>query len=504
MPRNHFRKDHAMKEKPNLSLDADQLRRHAETCLRKKPCHPRADGGGRKSVVDTQRLLHELQVHQIELELQNAELQESRDRMEVLLEKYTDLFDFAPVGYFSLDEQGRILEVNLMGSTLLGMERSRVINQCLSRFVALPSRPAFLAFLEQVFAGSGKHAGEVMLLKEDGASFWASLHGIPAIPFGGSRKGCRVAVSDITSLKQAEEAQRRVDVLAASNQELRREIAQRQAAEEALRNSEQHQSRLLEQSRHMQKQLRDLSHRILQVQEEERKRISRELHDEITQTLVGINVRLESLVAKVTVNPKGFKRHITRTQRLVEKSVDIVHRFARELRPAALDDLGLIPALRTSMEKFMKDTGIRVSLTAFAGLEELSSVKRTVLYRVTQEALTNVARHAQASRVDVTIERLVKAVRMQIKDDGKSFEVERMWRNRKGQRLGLIGMRERVEMVGGTFTAESAPGKGTTLTTQIPFNNGTTAPPGLCTPRESSVRPAMAAGRSTRFSPPGA
>jgi signal transduction histidine kinase len=281
-----------------------------------------------------------------------------------------------------------------------------------------------------------------------------------------------VAVSDITSLKQAEDAQRRMEALAVSNQQLKREIARRQTVEEALKSSEQHLSQSLEQSRRMQKQLRDLSHRILKVQEEERKRISRELHDEISQALVGISVRLESLSSEATVNPKGIRKHIARTQRLAIRAVDVVHRFARDLRPSTLDDLGLIPALRSFMKQFLEETGIRVSLAAFTELETLSSAKRTVLYRITQEALTNVARHARASRVDVNIERVAKHVRMQIKDDGKSFEVERMQLNKRGQHLGLIGMRERAEMVGGTFMVESAPGKGTTITAQIPFGKG--------------------------------
>ena len=90
--------------------------------------------------------------------MQNAELQEARDRMEALLEKYTDLYDFAPVGYFSLDEQGLILEVNLTGAALLGVERSRLINRRLPRFVAPASQPVFLAFLERVFAGTGNRS----------------------------------------------------------------------------------------------------------------------------------------------------------------------------------------------------------------------------------------------------------------------------------------------------------------------------------------------------------
>lgn len=260
--------------------------------------------------------------------------------------------------------------------------------------------------------------------------------------------------------------------LAASNRQLKKEIAKRKVVEQALRQSERHTSRLLEQSRSLQEQLRLLSHRILSAQEEERKRISRELHDVIAQMLTGINVRLAILKTEVTSNTKGLSNKISHTQRLVEKSVDIVHRFARELRPAALDDLGLIPALHSFMKSFTNETGIRVSLTAFAGVGKLSSAKRTVLYRVAHEALTNVARHAQADRVEVSIQRLSNAVCMHIKDNGKGFEPKLVLVVGRCKRLGLLGIRERVEMVGGSFAVESAPGKGTTLRAQIPFMNG--------------------------------
>ena len=102
-------------------------------------------------------------------------------------------------------------------------------------------------------------------------------------------------------------------------------------------------------------------------------------------------------------------------------------------------------------------------------MSELNGDKRTVLYRVAQEALTNVARHAQASRAEVKIQKLDGAICMTIKDDGKGFQTERVLRAKKGKRLGLLGMRERLEMVGGNFTVTSAPGKGTTVLAQIPL-----------------------------------
>ncbi len=260
--------------------------------------------------------------------------------------------------------------------------------------------------------------------------------------------------------------------LVLSNRQLKQEIVQRKGVEESLRTSERHYSRLLNQSRAMQEQLRHLTRQLLLAQEEERKKISRELHDEIAQTLTGINVRLAALKIEATLDTKDLRSKISSAQRMVEKSVDIVHRFARELRPTVLDDLGLIPALHSFVKTFSKQTHVHIRLTVYAGVEKMDNAKRTVLYRVAQEALTNVARHAQASHVDVSIKKLTGGVCMKIRDNGKSFPADRLLHPKKTKRLGLLGMRERVEMVGGSFNVESAPGKGTTVRAQIPFTNG--------------------------------
>jgi len=305
---------------------------------------------------------------------------------------------------------------------------------------------------------AGKRAG---LIKQAGVFFAMAI-----IPI---EKTHRSAREDTAQLKKFIEtlSQRTVE-LAASNLELSQEVTQRKAAEEALKKSERHYSELLAQSDRLQDQLRQLSRQIISAHEDERKEISRELHDVIAQTLTGINVRLAALAREAALNTKGLDRNIARTQRLVEKSVDIVHRFARELRPAVLDDLGLIPALHSFLKNFTERTGIRTHLTAFAAVESLDTDKRTVLFRVAQEALTNAARHAQASRVEVRIQKLPDCISMRIKDDGKSFDVDATLHANSGKRLGLLGMRERIEMVGGNFCIESARGEGTTVRVEVP------------------------------------
>jgi signal transduction histidine kinase len=253
---------------------------------------------------------------------------------------------------------------------------------------------------------------------------------------------------------------------------LKREIGSREAVQTALETSERHYRRSLEKSRHLQEHLRRLSHEILSAQEDERKRISRELHDKIGQALTAINVKLAALEKEAKVNTAGLKSHIASTRRLVEQSMDTVHRFARELRPPLLDDLGLIPALQSWMKDFTKRSHIPIHVRVFAAVERLDSDKRTVLYRVAQEALSNVARHARATLVTVSIRKYGDVVRMEIHDNGKAFHVERALFAKRIKRLGLLGMRERVEMVGGTFAVESSPGAGTTIRAQIPFRHG--------------------------------
>lgn len=563
-----------MPGKPKRDQVPATLRSRAEKLVA-KPAAALADA-------EAQKLIHELDVYQIELELQNAELRTARDESEALLDKYTELYDFALVGYFTLTADGIVRLANLTGSTMVGVGRSTLIGRSFVMLLAYGERVGFKAFLKRVFEAETKESGEFELADAKLGTrvvsiearrcpnglecsamvlditsrrlaqeqmrvsenryrrlFEAALDGviiidpgtnqiIDANPFmtrllGYSRDQLigkelfeigllkdrpasqqmfrklkksheifydnlpmesktgrhqqvevvanlyqedghpviQCNIRDITSRKLAEEMSTR-------NLKLRREIVRRRKVEEDLRANRNEQSRLLRQSRSQQKQLRDLSHRILNAEEEERKRISRDLHDVITQTLVGINVHLDVLKQGNTASPAAFRRQISKTQLLVKKAVVIVHDFARQLRPAMLDDLGLIPALRADMERFMAETGIRVSLEASAEIDQSATLVRTALYRIAQAALANVSRHAKASLVDIRIETRETIIRMIIRDNGRGFVVSDDAGSMKKNRLGLIGMKERAEMIGGTFQVDSGPGGPTTVTVEIP------------------------------------
>ena len=669
---------------------------------------------------DRVRLEHELQVRQGELEMQNTELRKTRDELEVALENYTEIYDFAPAGYFTLKTNGTIRMLNLSGASLIGIERARLVGKGFGRLLVAVQRPQFARFLREVFtsherrvgdfelAGSvlphrlvkiraqqsrsgkecsvmvvdftelkqassalqasevryrrlfeaapdgvllldpktrkvtdanpfmtkllgyshkqlvGKKLFEIGLLKDETASHemfrkltrnqevrWedrplrgksgriqevevvanlykedgqsviqcnirditARMHSEDALrrsaalfsalieqaPVGvyvvdgklciqkanavalplfenvrpligrdlsevvhliwakkvaadivalfrhtlktgesykssefaerrkdtGTREvyewqilritlpvgeyGVVCFFNNVTASRQAASAQRDLDIVTATNKNLEREIIQRETAEKSLKASKQVTSELYAKARTQGHALRHLARKLISAQEDERKRISRELYEVTTQTLAGINVRLASLKAECGGAISGLRTKIDSIRQLVEKSMDVAHSFARELRPSMLDDLGLLPALQSYLKTFTEKTGIPVAIEAFAGIEVLDSIQRTVLYRIAQESLTNVVHHAQATNAKITIRMKEDVIVMEIADDGKGLEVVGTARAKKNNRLGLLGMRERVEMIGGTFSISSAPGKKATVRVELPL-----------------------------------
>lgn len=259
--------------------------------------------------------------------------------------------------------------------------------------------------------------------------------------------------------------------LRAVEKQSRTELDRRKATEKTLAKESLRCDQLVRASQEMENQLRHLARQVLSAQEEERKEISRELHDQVAQILAGINVRLAALSESAGKSSRSLQQSIARTQRLVEESVVVVHRYARDLRPSMLDDLGLIPALRSYIKELTGRKKLDVILKASPQAEELSNTRRTALFRVIQEAMTNVIRHARAKKVTVTIQKVNGSIRLEIFDDGRSFSLDRLLASNARNRLGLLGMRERIEMVGGTFAILPEPGKGTLVRAMIPLTS---------------------------------
>jgi signal transduction histidine kinase len=208
---------------------------------------------------------------------------------------------------------------------------------------------------------------------------------------------------------------------------------------------------------------------VITAQEEERKRIARELHDSTSQSLTSLLLGLRSL-GEVCNQPE-MRRRSEELRDVASHTLDEVHSLALQLRPSVLDDLGLAAALERMIGDSRIRHGARIDL-AMRGLgeERLPAEVETAVYRIVQEALTNIARHAQAQTASVLIERQNGSVRAIIEDDGRGFEPASM--DAADRRLGLYGMRERAELLGGNLTIESEPGRGTSLFVEIPLAPG--------------------------------
>ncbi len=229
----------------------------------------------------------------------------------------------------------------------------------------------------------------------------------------------------------------------------------------------------LEQHRHevrAKEHLRELLlEKIVRVQEGERRRISRELHDHVGQSLSALLLTCQ----EDNGNSEDVNRRHSELTGRIRALIDEVHQLAWEMRPSILDDYGLDSALQTYVDDTAKHCGIRIDYQSsfLPETERLPAWVEVTLYRVAQEALTNVVRHSQASRASVVLLRQMQGVILLIEDDGCGFEVQAPQNGHKG--LGLIGMKERVHLCGGSCTVDSAPKGGTTVRVKIPVVEGT-------------------------------
>jgi signal transduction histidine kinase len=207
--------------------------------------------------------------------------------------------------------------------------------------------------------------------------------------------------------------------------------------------------------------LRELSAKLVRVQEEERRALARELHDEAGQSFSAILIETENLLD--VEHGSETRAHLESVRDLAQRGLAGARNMALMLRPSMLDDFGLLPALNWQAKETAKRTGLRVQVSAADQLSDLPEEHKTCIYRVVQEALNNVARHAQAAAAQVRVSRTDGAIDMSVQDDGTGFDAERV------RGLGLLGMEERVHHLGGSLAIDSQPGRGTLLKIVLPL-----------------------------------
>jgi PAS domain S-box-containing protein len=229
----------------------------------------------------------------------------------------------------------------------------------------------------------------------------------------------------------------------------------------------QHCARDVTEERRLQDNLRYYLQQVTRAQEEERKRIARELHDEILQRLIGISRQLEKFTSSDALWEESLQT-VRSFKKQVEVAVQEVRRFSRDLRPSILDDLGLLPALELLADD-LEQQGIATSFKVIGEAGRLTSEVEVMLFRIAQEATANIRRHAQASVAELTIEFGEAKVRLSVKDNGKGFNAPQKAEDLASSgKLGLVGMHERTKLLGGSLTLVSQPGKGTLVTVEIP------------------------------------
>ncbi len=228
-------------------------------------------------------------------------------------------------------------------------------------------------------------------------------------------------------------------------------------------------SRLHQEVQHKDKIRGELLREIFSIQESERKRIARELHDETTQVLASLNANLEAAANTLPAHDRKTEPMLRRAQELSISILDDIHRLIYELRPTLLDDLGLVAATRWLVDNSLRTVGVNVNFKIIGQERRISPEFEITIFRVIQEAASNIAKHSKAERVDLKLHFRKNSVRLHIKDDGIGFDVNEAISSKKRPRgLGLLGMRERVELMNGTLNIRSRLGSGTEIDIEIP------------------------------------
>ena len=434
-----------MKKRARKKKNADELRTRAEKLLtsKKHVLQETVDA-------DSRKLVNELQVHQIELEMQNEELRRTQLELEASRGKYYDLYDLAPVGYFSLDQTSRILEVNLKGAGMLGVERRLLVKKRFTHFIVPVFQDAFYMFQKEVFKTRAIQSMDVQLKKMHSTPVWVQMDGVATRDTDGTFTHMRIIANDISEKKKI------LDDLKKSHDELERRVEERTA--ELMKTNA---------------QLESLSFLLLSTQEKERKRIAEELHDSVGQNLAALKFNVEHII-----NLWGEKSQDTcflLIQGLIPKLQETVielKRIGKGLRPSMLDDLGVLAALSWFCREFQSVySAIHIEKVFDIKEDHIPDNLKVVMYRVLQEALNNVSKHSSANQVTISLRKKKHAIEFSIKDNGRGFDVDvALLPENQRSGLGLVSMLKRTELSGGSMLITSDKEKGTVISASWPCN----------------------------------
>jgi PAS domain S-box-containing protein len=390
-------------------------------------------------------------------------LRESEERFRLLVQGVQEY------AIFYLDPHGHVVSWNDGAEQLKGYRAEEILGKHFSTFYTpedvTNEKPQQIL---EVATQRGQSEDEGWRVRKDGSRFWANVVVTALRNAKGSLQGFAKITRDMTARHGKEEAlakakellqlrfEQRTAVLTRVNQELRTEIAERERAEEQLRAS-------LD-------QLRALAARLRNVREEERTSIAREIHDELGQACTAIKMDLALIGHKTTKRQTRLRAKVDSATQLVDGMIVTLRRIASELRPRTLDDLGLTAALEWQAQEFESRTGIPCHVVLPQEPLVLDAELSTAIFRIFQESLTNVARHAEATRVEASLEREADQLIFQVRDNGKGFDAREVKLRRS---LGLVGMQERALLLSGDLKIEGIPGAGTALILRIPLPRST-------------------------------
>ena len=378
-------------------------------------------------------VLQELRVHQIELEMQNDALRQAKLDLEVSRDRYLHLYEFAPAGYLTLTPEGFISQVNLTGSALFGRQRTQLLRRNFSAFVVEADQMRWKSQWPGILSGGGAASLELALHRGDRAPIAVQL------------------------VCQREDGASPSAVAAAEVRMVLTDISERKQTESDLRES--------------QTQLRQLTHHLQQLREADRAHVARELHDELGQSLMALRIDVDLLAQDLESGEPGLGARLGAIDRTLHATVEAVRCICEDLRPGVLDDLGLEAALAFLVKRFVAQSGVRCDLELSHEDFGLGEPVSTAIFRIVQESLTNIARHAQASHAMVALQDKGDHVLLSIADDGCGLPGVRLGEGGAGVRrrnFGLLGLRERVNMLGGRLAIDSEAGRGTHIEVLVP------------------------------------